>query len=271
MRNLFFLRIVWVLLIIGTQTSGIYSQKMPEAANKLYQDFAAAIKGSDIAALESVTCKSSIIRSKNQVISMGMSYPKDLLDMMNMGLLDFHEFTYLDFKKSGPTINAWYLYDNHTELSIVTLCILEEEGKLKIIELKVRDAHDFIMNLQKNDHSFLKLAEFQPSGVAPEVPTVVEKIDHVAYIDINCYGYTVSATVNGYFQLEVKNSGTSGIVLGGIKKGENTIELTIEKTDPNEKELPAIGIRALIDGKTEEVFYLNEDIAGKINRTFTVK
>src|SRR4051812_44355243 len=112
MRNMNFLRIGLILLIIGIHTPIIYSQKMPDTANKLYQEMSTAIKESDIGKLESITCKSSIIRSKNQVISMGMNYPKDLLDMMNMGLLDFNKFTYLDFKKSGPTVNAWYLYDD---------------------------------------------------------------------------------------------------------------------------------------------------------------
>jgi hypothetical protein len=72
------------------------------------------------------------------------------------------------------------------------------------------------------------------------------------------------------FQIEVNNKSRSGVIIGGINKGTNTLELVIEKIDPNEKEKPAVGIRAFINQEEKEVFYINEDIVGTITRTFTV-
>lgn len=267
------MRISLVLLIIGTQTGIIFSQKMPDDANKLYQNFTDAIVNSDLAGLEASLCKASFVNMKNEALSFGMKYPDEVFEGTKMALLDFKNFKYISFKKNGPTVNAYYTYsENKVEQVIVTICMVEEEGKLKIIQLKTRDAKDFVTNLNKKDYSFLDLVEFQPLGIIPVVPIAIEKVDFIANVDITCYGYIVSVAVNGIFQEEVKNKSRSGVVIGGVKKGENTIEFSIERTDPNEQEKPAIGIRALINGVEQQVFYFNEDLVGKsIQRTFVVK
>jgi|688.fasta_scaffold340556_1 hypothetical protein len=271
MRKPLFFRITYVAMIIGMMSMGLSAQKMPDDANKLYQAFSDAINKGDIDGLKNSLAQSSFIKMKNEALSMGFNYPNEVLDNMKQGLPPFSNFTYLKHAKKGSTVNAFYMYgENKSESNIITLCMLEEEGKLKLLEMKMRDAKDFILNLHNKDYSFLDLKEFQPTGIVPVVPKEIEKVDYMGYLDISCYGYKVSATVNGLFQIEVNNKSRSGVIIGGINKGTNTLELVIEKIDPNEKEKPAVGIRAFINQEEKEVFYINEDIVGTITRTFTV-
>jgi hypothetical protein len=274
MRKIFWLRILMVSLIIGLNGTLNFSQnKMPADANKVYQDLSTAITTSDSGALRKVLCRTSFVKMINESISIGMEYPGEVMTGMQMALIDFSQLKYIKYNKNGNTINAYYIYmvDN-VETSIITLRMVEEDGKLKMIDLRNKDAKDYVINLHKKDYTFLDLKEFQPEGSVEPTPKLLQKIDYLAKYDLFAYGYEITVTINGYKQRGVSNSTTSGTVIGGINKGENTIEMSIKKTDPNEKEIPFIGIRAYINDKEVDVFSFNEDLVGtSIIRTFTVK
>ncbi len=249
------------------------AQKLPDDAHQLYQDFSAAVKENSIEGIQAVMTKGSFISIKNDALSFGIVYPGDVIDQLSLSMLDFKYFKYMTYKTNGPTSNAYYLYtEGNSESIIITLCMELENGKYKLDGLKMRDAKDFMINLNNKDYSFLDLAEFRPSGVVKPMPPIIEKVDYIANIDITCYGYTVSVTVNGIFQETVQNKSRSGVLMGGVKKGENIVELSIEKTDVAETALPEIGIRALINQQEKQVFYMNEDLVGtSIKKTFTVQ
>jgi hypothetical protein len=273
MKNLRFLNILWVICISGAFLTQATAQKMPDAANRLYQEFTTAIEASDLAGLELCLCKASCVKMKNEALSYGLKFPDDVFDGLKMGMLDAKYFKFIGFKKSGPTTNVYYTYSRDEEPeSIITLCLVEETGQLKIIQLKNSDAKVFIPNLHRKDYSFLETKEFAPAGVAPEIPEAIGPVEYIANWDITCYGYEVSVKINGIFQEEVSNKSRSGVVIGGVRKGLNNVELSIKKTDSNEKEIPAIGIRALINNQEVQVFYMDEEIIGTdIQKTFTVK
>lgn len=270
---MFGLRIFMVLLIIGMNSCVIYTQKkMPGDANKVYQDLSDAVNNQDSAALRKVLCKTSFVKMMNECISTGMEYPGEVMTGMKMALLDFSQLKYIKSSKNGITTNAYYIYmvDN-VETSIITLRMVEEDGQLKMIDLKNKDAKDYIINLHKKDYSFLDMKEFQPEGSVEVTPRSITKIDYQAKYDVYAYGYEVTVTINGFKHRGANNSTTSGVVIGGIIKGENTIEFSIKKTDPDEKEIPVIGIRAYIGEKEIDVFFFNEDVQGNsIIKTFTV-
>jgi hypothetical protein len=272
MKKNFRSRITYIWLIIMNSLMSIHAQKMPETSDQLYIKFSEAIQTSNLQELEKVMCKATLVKMRNESVSMGMTYPKDFFDGMKMALLDFKNFTYISYKKEGPTINAYYMYgENKSESSILTMGLVEENGKYMIEQFKMRDAKDFILNLHRKDYSFLDQAEFKPSGVIPVVPASVDKIDYVANVDIVAYGYKVTVYINGFFQDEVTNQVRSGIVIGGIKKGENTVDIKIEKIDQNEKDNPAVAIRALINGEEKEVFLIYEELTGNVTKTFNVQ
>jgi hypothetical protein len=270
---MFGLRILLVSIIIGMNSCVIYTQKkIPNDANKVYQDLSKAVNDQDTALLRKVLCKTSFVNMMNECISIGMEYPGEVMTGMKMGLLDFGQLKYIKSAKNGTTTNAYYIYmvDN-VETSIITLRMVEEDGALKMIDLKNKDAKDYVINLHKKDYSFLDLKEFQPESSVEAPPRLITKIDYPAKYDVFAYGYEVTVTINGFKHRGATNSTTGGIVIGGINKGENTIEFSIKKTDPNEKEIPVIGIRAYINDKETDVFFFNEEVQGtSIKKTFTV-
>ncbi len=268
-----FSRILLVLLIIGMNSCAIYTQnKMPADANKVYEDLSAAVNNQDSAALRKVLCKTSFVKMMNECISMGMEYPADVMMGMKMGLLDFKQFKYIKYNKNGTTVNAYYIYTvDKVETSIITLRLVEEDGSLKMIDLRNMDAKNYIIYLHKKDYSFLDLKEFAPEGSVEATPRLITKIDYQAKYDVFAYGYEVIISINGFKHRGANNSTTSGTIIGGINKGENTIEFSIKKTDPNEKEIPVIGVRAYINDMETDVFFFNEDVQGtSIVKTFTV-
>jgi len=248
------------------------AQKMPTTSDDIYTRFCKAVQLSSINDLEGVMCKASIIRMKNEALSMGMEYPKEVLDGLQMMLLEQKDLSYLNYKKNGVTTNVYYMYGkNKAESNIITMCLVEEGGVLKLEQFKMRDAKDFIINLNKKDYSFLDLKEFAPTGIAPEILKEVNKVDYLAGVDMVAYGYKLSVTVNGFFQGEITNTTRSGVLIGGVDRGANTIEIKVEKMDINEKDNPAVSVRAYINGVEKEVFVIYEPMNGTITKTFYVE
>lgn len=261
-----------VLITWGCNTR-LHTQKMPATSNDLYAKFSKAVQTYNLNDLEAVMCKASMVRLKNQALSMGMNYPKDVLEEMSVMLLDQADLSYLNFKKLGRTTNVYYMYGkNKAESNIITLCLLEEEdGSIKLEQIKMRDAKDFIINLNKKDYSFLELKEFAPTGLVPAIPKEVIKVDYMASIDIVSYGYKLLITVNGFLQDEIVNTTRNGVLIGGVNKGENTINIIVEKVDMNEQDNPAISIKKFEGGAEKEVFVIYEPMQGYITKTFYVE
>lgn len=269
---MFGLRILLILLMITGFSKIIHSQKMPADANKLYEDFTAAIVSRDTIQFSDVLTTAAYIKLRNEAISIGMNFPSEVFDAFTSSMLELNQLKYLNYKRDGATINAHYMYStNNVPQNIVTLWMEEDKGKLKLREIRTRDAKDFITNLSRKDYSFLDLIEFTPTGEVEEVPQMITKIDYAAKYDIFGYGYDIDITINGFKHRGVKSSTTSGIVIGGIKKGENTIEFSLLQTDFNEQENPVIGIRAYIGEKEVQVFYFAEKETGIFKQTLTVE
>src|SRR5687768_15830467 len=124
MKKLGLLRIALILLIIFDVDMSIQAQKMPQTSNDLYQQFSKSIETSSLKDLEAVMCKATMVKMKNEALSMGMEYPKDFFEGMKTAILDFKNFRYLNYKKQGPTLNVYYMYgENNEESNIITLCL----------------------------------------------------------------------------------------------------------------------------------------------------
>lgn len=270
MRNYF----LGICLLALTFMRGdfLMAQKMPQEADKVYKDMSQAILNRDIKLLEDIMSKGGFIELRNRALSIGVKFPEEVFDMLNSSLLDFNKLTFIKYSKRGVTVNAYYTYaENGTVSSIITLRMVEEDKKLKLVSLVNHDAKDYVVNLYQKDYSFLDQPEYQPTGVVPATPEPIESIDYLAKFDLYCYGYIVSLNINSRMQVENVTNGLSGTVIGGIKKGENTIEMTLKKIDLDEKEKPFIAVRAYINGEEKEVFYLNEEVEGIVERTFRVE
>jgi hypothetical protein len=272
MRNILFLRITLILLIIFDIDMSIQAQKMPDAANDLYNKFTTAIQNNDVKGMEKCFSKASTIELKNITLSMGSRYPEDAVFFFQFGLIELKDLRYIKYKKDGPTINAYYINTvNNVDVAIITLRLLEEDGALKLIRMDRRDSRDFVINLNNKDYSFFDLPEFKPDGVAPTIPKPVENIDIPGKYDVVAYGYKVKLTMNGFYQDEVINAAKMGVIIGGVKRGENILEISVEKMDPTEKDNPAVAIKTIVNDQEKDVFVIYEEMSGTITRTFTVE
>lgn len=261
-----------LIMTLAFSSSLVVAQKMPETSNQVYSDLCKAIKSKDLVAYEKVLTSASFIRQKNEALSYGISYPADLFEMLNASMFELKDMTYIGFKQVGQTMNAFYLYDYKLEKVIVTICLEEHDSKWQMDLMKMRDARDFIKEINQSDYSFINEKEFLPSGILKPVPVEVKKVEVMAMLDITCYGYKVEVIVNGISQDEVSDKSRSGVLIGGIRKGENTIEMKIEKINSEETFSPTITIRADVQGQEVEVFkFEGQSESGTIIKSFDFK
>lgn len=261
-----------LILIFAFSSQFIFAQKMPETVNQVYAGFCNAVKSKDLAAYEKVLTVASFIRQKNEALSYGINYPADLFEMLNASMFELKDMTYIGYKQVGPTMNAFYLYDFKLEKMIVTVCLEEHDSKFRIDQMKMRDARDFIKEINEKDYSFINEKEFLPSGTLKPVPVEVKKVEVMAMLDVTCYGYRVEVVVNGISQDEVTDKSRSGVLIGGILRGENKIEMKIEKINAEEIFAPTIAIRAEVNGQEMDVFKFEEKTeSGTIVKSFEFK
>lgn len=272
MKNVSFRLLVWVFLAMMIGINHSFSQKMPDAANMVYTDFCQSIKNKDLQAYSQLLTVASFTRQKNEALSYGIKFPDELFDMLQASLFELKDMTNIGYKTKGPTTNVFYLYDYKLEKMIVTICLEEHEGKWRMDQMKMRDARDFIKQINEKDYSFIEEKEFQPSGILKPIPTAVEKVDVMAMLDISAYGYKVEVIVNGISQDVVIDKSRSGVLIGGIRRGENKVEMKFEKLKGEESFPPSITIRANVNDVETEVFTFEETPStNEIIRNFDFK
>ena len=148
--------------------------------------------------------------------------------------------------------------------NILVLLFLREDGRWKFDNLrivKIGNDGEVLLQIRNSDFSFLRGEEFQPAPFLPPVPQPVETPAFVAEAWVDATGYEVKITVNGHLTGTFKNVKATELVMGGVKRGNNQIQI-------ESRLLPDAGGGT---SKVEVAIYAAEDPAGQAQRVYHYK
>jgi hypothetical protein len=220
-----------------------------------YKNFTSAYLTKDAMKLKSSTSKFWWINTKNMVLSSGSEFPKILFEAGETPP-DVGKVKFLKACENGST--AQLVYWSEAENSVLMLRFNKEENGWKFNELVYR-SNEATDKIAKGDLSPLETQEFLPTGIAIPVPEEIVFADFVGMLDVSAIGCKVMLKVNGIEQRIVENKSSSGIIIGGVKKNNNTLEfVTVAAGDGNSSRSVKISVRARINNEAKEVFNFQE-------------
>lgn len=246
-----------ILLITANLTFGQDALKTSLEAS--YKKFYDALKAKDGEKLKASMSAHNYMKTRNAVTGAGQKFPDALYNYAEMAKVDFTKLKVVQVQEKGNTAKAVYYGKGamDDDNSFLIFSFLKENNEWKVDGVLSEYSEELDKKYKKKDLSFLKEDMFTPSGVMPEVPKEIVPGDYQAMLDIMSYGYKVEVKVNGNVQ-DVPEAGSySGVILGGIKKGKNTIEIKVTPKEGDSKSF-SVGIRALINGEEKDV-YKNDD------------
>ncbi|MFL5730528.1 MAG: hypothetical protein ACJ75J_13660, partial [Cytophagaceae bacterium] len=205
--------------------------------------------------------------------SSGGKFPDDVFKMAPMMTIDLKKLKFLKANENGPTANLVY-YGKGTmgDDAFIIIKFLKENNQWKFEGVDEKGNEDLVKKMKAKDMSFLNSKDFKPNGVMPVTPKEVAAGDYQAMVDIMNYGYKSQIFINGVEQNGSENGSSSSMIMGGLKKGMNTIEITLKPIEGKDASSLHVHVRALINGEEKEVFTLEEAKPGlSIKKEFEVK
>jgi len=206
----------------------------------LYESWRSALAKKDLAAWEQVTALSRQIQIRNRIVSEKAPFPRAFFDdpiqapslggLVALGCFNRGETaTSVYFGKAdfGLGVDPSQITDN-----LLVLAFMKDDGiwkfdKLRIV--KIGNDGEILLKIRNQDFSFLKGIEFQPPLSVPPIPQPVNQPDYIAELWITSIGYEVEIIVNGNLSATIINASSKELVIGGVQRGKNSIEI---KTKP---------------------------------------
>lgn len=235
---------------------------------RAYNAWRAAINSGNLAQWEEATAFSRQIEVRNTIVSQKLPFPKALF-ADPIGAPGLEGLIGLGVLSTGSTATSTYfgkanfgggegvaISDN-----LLVLHFLKEEGRWSFDNLRIvkigQDA-ELLLQIRNSDFSFLQGEEFQPAAQLPPIPQPVSSPDYIAEAWIDATGFEVTIEVNGHRTGKFTNLKTTELVIGGVRRGQNTIRLTAKLLENLENVAP----------KVEIAIYAAENPSVQANRVF---
>lgn len=218
---------------------------------------------------------------KNNLAAAKRSLTPELIRSIAEYAPDITEAKFVTLLEKGPTSGLVYIKDSEEKdaagkprVDFIFIKFVKEASGWKV---------DAGMNIDRpkfQDDG--KETEFDPSDLEPsyridgEVRTAPEPVTPPyasALLDVFCRGYSVQVTVNGNEQETSVDTSFSGLLKGGLRKGENSIVIVITRTKEGGEFEPQVTVRRILeDRKIEDVFKFEpkKTIEGKHTFTFMI-
>ena len=248
---------------------------------KKWEAYLEASKSGKESALAETMSSFRLGMMKNNLASAKRSLTPDIIKSISKHMPDISTADFVTLIENGPTVGLVYIKDskekdatNKQRVTFIFIKFVKEDSGWKV------DAGMNIGSPKFQDNG--KKSEFDPSELPPtyaidgevrSVPKPITAPDVAALLDVFSYGYQTEVIVNGVKQGTPVEASRSGLLKGGLRKGENSVTIVVRQTEKDTSSHPRVNIRrVLADRKTEEVFKFEpkENIEGKHTHTFTI-
>lgn len=259
------------LLLFFTATQ-LAAQELRAKLEASYKAFTQALEAKDSTKLKNALSSYAYMSIKNQLISSDLKFPEDFFAHSAEIEVDLKKLKYIKAVSKGPTAYSFYAGKEDGENMLFIFSFLEENGQWKFNLLKGEGSETLSKKIGAGDFSFLADKKYQPDGILPATPKAIAKGDYRAVLDISTGGYEVEVWVNGVLQKKTEAGSYSGAILGGIKKGVNTVEITILAKRKESMFPLSVAVRALVGEEEKEVFTFKDKApSGTIKKDFMVE
>jgi hypothetical protein len=251
--------------------------------DKIWTTYVNAHRQGDIATFKATCSAHSYAVMENAMASTGKSVSqKDLTGMVDF-LPDLSKYRFVRIIRDGPTAGIVYIDAAQVDgdpnmpppVSFVFIKFVEEASGWKV---------GGILTIRKpkykrdGSETGFKLSDIPESlaidGKLHQAPSPIAKAEVSGIIDISSYGYKTEVTINGIKQGGTKDSTSSGYIDGGLKKGQNDIDIVFTPIEGSGSAWePSVKIRYL--SSTEQVievfaFEPEKLIKGRHSFTFMI-
>jgi len=268
----------------------IQNEKTPQPSTSLRADleniWAAYLKANrsgDLKQYKEISSTHSYATLVNALASVGRELTSDDITSMAELLPDPSKLEFVEVIENGPTVGLVYVEDGGegdnpnipSPLKFNFIKFVQEPSGWKVdgISKIGKPKYQRDGSQTRFEHSDIP-KELAIDGNVPEAPQPVAKAEVKGVIDVSSYGYKTEVAINGAKQSGAEDSTSSGYIEGGLKKGENHIEIVISSMKGTGSDWePSVKIRYLnAAGEEKEAFLFEpeKEFEGRHSFTFRI-
>ena len=165
--------------------------------------------------------------------------------------------------------------------NLLLLSFVNERGRWKYDNadfIRLNELPDVRKQIKAGDYTYVKNADFQPSGVIPRPPIPVNGAKYIAKVYVFCPGREVKMKVNNISNHRFQNTEGSEVVIGGGRDGSNEVQFTtksLEGSTGKERLRISIFLMSTVQGVKpiqifEEIWKENEPVKAFATKNFTI-
>ncbi len=227
---------VLVLILMAATIAPLQAKSDPVLQGSLetvYSQWRRSMIRKDYQAWKRTTAYARQIETRNVVISKREKFPAAVfaLPMKPPAIAGLRA---LSVRAKGPTATAVYYGKVNFEVggqapshSLLVLRYLKEGAQWKFYRMAVMSQlpGEVIGSIRANRLDFLQEPEFQPIGRGPKIQQPCPQPDYVTDLHIISLGFDTEVTINGISEHATSDHFGTQLVIGGLKKGKNTIKI----------------------------------------------
>lgn len=222
-----------------------------------YSRWREAMVTRSLPAWQQATATSRQITTRNLIVSQKQPFPTALFDIP-MRPPETATLRFLKAEVNGPTGQLMYfgkvdvglLEAKEIPENILILKFIREASGWKFDTTRLvnlSSAPEVRATLKNGGSSaFLNEPEFSPTGIVPPTPKPCPMPDRIGVLQIASFGYETHAVVNTFDVATVSNNAEEHLVIGGLRDGENPLELKVKPLPVEEGQERILEVHALV-------------------------
>lgn len=225
--------------------------------DKIYSEWRSALLAQNLKAWQTCTTTYRQIVTHNTIVSQRLRYP-DAIFVLPVTPPETLRLKLIEVEAVGDT--AHLIYFGKIDLGLAESEVKEIPDNLIVLKFFKEapgwkfDSTKFI-NLADNPEmreacksgnpEFVKHPPFNPPGTAPAVPKICKQPEKVAALRVQAFGYEVIASVNGYEGVPIVDTAEQQLIIGGLNRGENALQLKVKEIPVPEGEERYLEVEAV--------------------------
>lgn len=226
---------------------------------RVYHTWRGAMLNRDARAWRESTSRYRQVHTHNMIVSQRQPYPEAVF-AVPMKPPDITRLRLLDARAVGET--AQLVYFGRIDLGLEAEDVPDNILVLRYLKdpegwrfdtsrlVNLAGVPDLRSKLQQGgEPDFLNEPEFTPPGKAPPVPPACKPPQYMAAFQIESIGYETKVRINGFDYPPVSDVGINQLVIGGLNRDENALEMAIKPTElpPGEERSLEISVMVVRD------------------------
>ena len=223
---------------------------------RVYHDWRGAMINKNAQLWQKSTSRYRQVHTHNMIVSQRMPYPDAVFDVP-LRPPDITRLKLLEVEAVGDTAHLVYFgridmgleVEEVPENVLVLRYIRDPEGwrfdTSRLVNLS--GSPDVRALLKEGGKApFLNDPEFNPPGQAPPIPAVCKIPEYLAAFQIESIGYETRVRVNGFDYPAVRDVAINQLIIGGLQRDENSLELAITPTEVPPGEERSLEINVMV-------------------------